>query len=216
MRRRVKQADSQDILRRRLPLRYIFDNNYFNDRWQGIPIGGYTQIIEKMFSGADIQLETDYFSDTAYFNSIAETIVYTGTIDRWFDYSLGELEYRSLRFETEELAVANYQGNAVINYTDAETPYTRIIEHKHFEPENTAVQEQPRTVITHEYPADWQRGCEPYYPVNDEKNNALYQKYAALAAQEKNVIFGGRLGQYQYYDMDKVIAASLELVNKQL
>ena len=193
---------------RRLPLRYIFDNNYFNDRWQGIPIGGYTQIIEKMLSDADIQLETDYFSDKPYFDSIAETVVYTGTIDRWFDYSLGELEYRSLRFETETLSVRNYQGNAVINYTDAETPYTRIIEHKHFEPDNTAVQNEERTVITREYPADWQRGSEPYYPVNDARNAALYAHYRELAARERRVIFGGRLGMYRYFDMDDTIAAA--------
>ena len=193
---------------RRLPLRYIFDNNYFNDRWQGIPIGGYTQIIEKMLSDADIQLETDYFSDKAYFDSIAETVVYTGTIDRWFDYSLGELEYRSLRFETETLPVCNYQGNAVINYTDAETPYTRIIEHKHFEPDNAAVQNEERTVITREYPADWQRGCEPYYPINDTRNAALYSRYRELTARERHVMFGGRLGMYRYFDMDDTIAAA--------
>ena len=193
---------------RRLPLRYIFDNNYFNDRWQGIPIGGYTQIIEKMLSGADIQLETDYFSDKAYFDSIAETVVYTGTIDRFFDYQFGELEYRSLRFETETLPVCNYQGNAVINYTDAETPYTRIIEHKHFEPDNAAVQNEECTVITREYPADWQRGSEPYYPVNDAQNAALYARYRELAARERHVIFGGRLGMYRYFDMDDTIAAA--------
>lgn len=193
---------------RRLPLRYIFDNNYFNDRWQGIPIGGYTQIIEKMLSGADIQLETDYFSDKAYFDSIAETVVYTGTIDRFFDYQFGELEYRSLRFETETLPVCNYQGNAVINYTDAETPYTRIIEHKHFEPDNAAVQNEECTVITREYPADWQRGSEPYYPVNDAQNAALYARYRELAARERRVIFGGRLGMYRYFDMDDTIAAA--------
>lgn len=199
---------------RRLPLRYIFDNNYFNDRWQGIPIGGYTQIIEKMLSDADIQLETDYFSDKPYFDSIAETVVYTGTIDRWFDYSLGELEYRSLRFETETLSVRNYQGNAVINYTDAETPYTRIIEHKHFEPDNTAVQNEERTVITREYPADWQRGSEPYYPVNDAQNAALYARYRELAARERRVIFGGRLGMYRYFDMDDTIAAAWQTERK--
>lgn len=199
---------------RRIPLRYIFDNNYFNDRWQGIPIGGYTQIIEKMLYGADVQLETDYFSDKAYFNSIAETVVYTGTVDRWFDYSLGELEYRSLRFETETLPVCNYQGNAVINYTDAQIPYTRIIEHKHFEPDNAAAQEEERTVITREYPADWQRDSEPYYPVNDAKNAALYARYRELAARERHVVFGGRLGMYRYFDMDDTISAAWQTVKE--
>ena len=197
---------------KRLPLRYIFDNNYFNDRYQGIPIGGYTQIIEKMLAGADIQLNTDYFSDKEYFDTCAEKIIFTGPIDRYFDYCLGELEYRSLRFETEILPVQNYQGNAVINYTEAEIPYTRIIEHKHFEPDNKECLEKEMTVITREYPADWKKGDEPYYPVNDSKNLTLYNKYKELAAKEKKVIFGGRLGMYKYFDMDDTIAAAWELI----
>lgn len=197
---------------KRLPLRYIFDNNYFNDRYQGIPIGGYTNLIEKMLSGADIQLNTDYFSDKEYFDSCAEKIIFTGPIDRYFDYCLGELEYRSLRFETESMPVQNYQGNAVINYTEAEIPYTRIIEHKHFEPDNKECLEQETTIITREYPADWKVGDEPYYPVNDSKNSALYNKYKELASKEKKVVFGGRLGMYRYFDMDDTIAAAWNLL----
>lgn len=197
---------------KRLPLRYIFDNNYFNDRYQGIPIGGYTSMVEKMLRGADIQLNTDYFSDKEYFDGCAEKIIYTGPIDRYFDYCLGELEYRSLRFETESVPVKNYQGNAVINYTEAEIPYTRIIEHKHFEPDNKECLEQETTIITREYPADWKVGDEPYYPVNDSKNSTLYNKYKELAAKEKKVIFGGRLGMYKYFDMDDTIATAWELI----
>lgn len=197
---------------KRLPLRYIFDNNYFNDRYQGIPIGGYTSMVEKMLSGADIQLNTDYFSDKEHFDDIGEKIIYTGPIDRYFDYCLGELEYRSLRFESESVPVKNYQGNAVINYTEAEIPYTRIIEHKHFEPDNKECLEKEMTVITREYPADWKIGDEPYYPVNDCKNSTLYNKYKELAAKEKKVIFGGRLGMYKYFDMDDTIAAAWELI----
>lgn len=197
---------------KRLPLRYIFDNNYFNDRYQGIPIGGYTNLIEKMLSGADIQLNTDYFSDKEYFDSCAEKIIFTGPIDRYFDYCLGELEYRSLRFETESMPVQNYQGNAVINYTEAEIPYTRIIEHKHFEPDNKECLEQETTIITREYPADWKVGDEPYYPVNDSKNSTLYNKYKELASKEKKVVFGGRLGMYRYFDMDDTIVAAWELL----
>lgn len=196
---------------KRLPLRYIFDNNYFNDRFQGIPVGGYTQIIEKMLAGADIQLNTDYFSDKEYFDACAEKIIFTGPIDRYFDYCLGELEYRSLHFDTEILSVQNYQGNAVINYTDDETPFTRIIEHKHFEPDNKKCVEMDKTIITREYPAGWKIGDEPYYPVNDSRNSDLYNKYRKLAARERKVIFGGRLGMYKYFDMDDTIAAALEL-----
>lgn len=196
---------------KRLPVRFVYDNNYFDDRYQGIPVGGYTQIVEKLLEGSDVLLETDYFQFIKENPNIAKRTLFTGMIDEFYQYCFGPLAYRSLRFETEELAMKNYQGCAVVNYTEREVPYTRIIEHKHFE-----FGTQPTTVITREYPAEWHNGAEPYYPVNDTANNALYQKYAALAAQEKNVIFGGRLGQYQYYDMDKVIAASLELVNKQL
>ena len=199
---------------KRLPVRLIFDNNYFNDRYQGIPMGGYTQIIEKMLDGADIELNTDFFDEKEKWLSCADKVIYTGTIDKFFDYQFGELEYRSLRFETEKMKVANFQGNAVINYTDSQTPYTRIIEHKHFESENHAAMEKPVSIITREYPADWKQGDEPYYAVNDEKNAALYAKYKALADAQNKVIFGGRLGMYKYFDMDDTILAAWELAKK--
>ena len=185
---------------KRLPVRFTYDNNYFNDRYQGIPIGGYTKIIEKMLNGIEIKLNTNFFDNREYFENITEKIVFTGMIDEFYNYKFGKLEYRSLRFETETLDEENYQGNAVVNYTERETPYTRIIEHKHFE-----FGKQEKTVITKEYPSEWKEGDEPYYPVNDEKNNKLYEKYRELAEKEKNVIFGGRLGEYKYYDMDKII-----------
>ncbi len=201
---------------KRLPVRMVYDNNYFNDKFQGIPIGGYTQIIEKLLNGIEVRLNTDFLSDKKELSAIADKIFYTGAIDGYFDYSLGELEYRSLRFETENLQVENYQGNAVVNYTEYEIPYTRIIEHKHFEFGCQGGEKTDHTVITREYPAIWMRGDEPYYPVNDEKNNALYEKYKVLAEKEKNVIFGGRLGEYKYYDMDKVIEAALTAIKKEL
>ena len=194
---------------RRLPCRFTYDNNYFNDRWQGIPIGGYTQMVEKMLEGADVLLQTDYFDLIREQSEIAHTVVYTGCIDEFFGYRLGALKYRSVRFETEELPEENYQGNAVVNYTDREVPYTRVIEHKHFE-----FGKQPTTVISREYSAEWKPGLEPYYPVNDAENNALYAQYQQLAAQQENVIFGGRLGQYRYYDMDKVIRAAMDELEK--
>ena len=194
---------------RRLPCRFTYDNNYFNDRWQGIPIGGYTQMVEKMLEGADVLLQTDYFDLILDQPEIAHTVVYTGCIDEFFGYRLGALKYRSVRFETEELPEENYQGNAVVNYTDREVPYTRVIEHKHFE-----FGKQPTTVISREYSAEWKPGLEPYYPVNDAENNALYAQYQQLAAQQENVIFGGRLGQYRYYDMDKVIRAAMDELEK--
>ena len=194
---------------RRLPCRFTYDNNYFNDRWQGIPIGGYTQMVEKMLEGADVLLQTDYFDLIREQPEIARTIVYTGCIDEFFGYRLGALKYRSVRFETEELPEENYQGNAVVNYTDREVPYTRVIEHKHFE-----FGKQPTTVISREYSVEWKPGLEPYYPVNDAENSALYAQYQQLAAQQENVIFGGRLGQYRYYDMDKVIRAAMDEVKK--
>ena len=193
---------------RRLPLRFIYDNNYFNDRYQGIPVGGYTAIVEKLLEGAEVRTGVDFADLQAGGEVEAERIIYTGRIDEYFKEKLGALEFRSLRFETEVLDEENFQGNAVVNYTEAEVPYTRIIEHKHF-----AFGKQAKTVITREYPATWEAGMEPYYPVNDERNSALYEEYAALAAQEKGVLFGGRLGQYKYYDMDKVIAAALEMVS---
>ena len=187
---------------RRLPCRFTYDNNYFNDRYQGIPIGGYTAMVEKMLAGIEVRLNTDYAELQP---NIAKKTIYTGCIDEFFSYCFGPLEYRSVRFETEELDVEDFQGNAVVNYTHRDVPYTRIIEHKHFE-----FGKQPTTVISREYSAQWQPGMEPYYPVNDEKNSALYEKYQELAAQRGDVIFGGRLGQYRYYDMDKVIRAALD------
>ena len=192
---------------KRLPCRFTYDNNYFNDRFQGIPMGGYTQIIEKMLEGAEVKTDTDYFDFIKENPDIADKTVYTGMIDEFFGFQYGPLEYRSVRFETEVLDEENYQGNAVVNYTHRDVPYTRIIEHKHFE-----FGKQPKTVISREYSAEWKPGVEPYYPVNNDKNNALYEKYKELAETRKDVIFGGRLGQYKYYDMDKVIAAALECV----
>lgn len=208
---------------KRLPVRFTFDNNYFNDPYQGIPKGGYTAIVSKLLEGTEVRLNTEFKdfvkkdtkNDTYVTNDGSyhfDKVLYTGMIDEFFDYSEGALEYRSLRFETELLrGEENYQGNAVVNYTEREVPYTRIIEHKHFE-----FGHQPDTVITREYPMEWKKGDEPYYPVNDDKNAALYQKYTQLAQTEKNVLFGGRLGQYKYYDMDKVIAAALEMAEAQL
>lgn len=192
---------------KRLPVRFTYDNNYFNDNYQGIPIGGYTAMIEKMLEGTEVRLEEDFLKNREMYREMAETIVYTGMIDEYFDYCYGELEYRSLRFETELLDEENYQGNAVVNYTEYEVPYTRIIEHKHFE-----YGAQPKTVITREYPKTWKKGDEPYYPMNDERNAALYEKYSELAKKEGNVIFGGRLGQYKYYDMDDTVEAALSCV----
>ena len=198
---------------RRLPVRFTYDNNYFNDIYQGIPVGGYTQIIEKMLNHPNIVLElnTDFFERKESYLREFPKIVFTGMIDQFFDYKLGKLEYRSLRFETEVINASNYQGNAVVNYTDSETPYTRIIEHKHFEFGN-----QEKTIITKEYSKKWESGDEPYYPINDEKNNHLYKSYKKLAEEYGNIIFGGRLGQYRYYDMHQVIAAALQCVEKEL
>lgn len=195
---------------KRLPVRFTFDNNYFNAAYQGIPVDGYTAMVEKMLVGADIRLNTDFLEERESLCALAKKIVYTGPIDAYFGYRLGALAYRSVRFETEVLDMPNFQGNAVVNFTDRETPYTRIIEHKHF-----TFGTQPKTVISREYSAEWTPGVEPYYPVNDEKNTALYEAYRALARKEKNVIFGGRLGQYRYYDMDAVIAAALETARKE-
>lgn len=206
------QRDCKDLpafIIKRLPLRFTYDNNYFNDRYQGIPIGGYNQIIERMLDGIEVRLNTDYF-ELEEKDKIADKTVFTGQIDRFFDYKLGVLEYRSVRFENEILDTENYQGNAVVNYTERDVPYTRVIEHKHFEFGN-----QPKTVISKEYSSEWRIGDEPYYPVNNEKNNALYKKYECLAMEKKNVIFGGRLGGYKYYDMDKVIISALEAVKKE-
>lgn len=209
-----KCTELPSFIIKRLPVRLIFDNNYFNNKYQGIPIGGYTAIIEKMLENVDVKLDYDYFEHKDELKDIAKKIVFTGPIDKYYDYKFGKLEYRSLKFETEEIDVDNYQGNAVINYTDFEIPYTRIIEHKHFEYAKSLGNEENEevskfTIITKEYPMTWDETKEPYYPVNDEKNNALYNKYKELAEQDKNVIFGGRLGTYKYYDMDKVIEEAL-------
>lgn len=196
---------------KRLPFRFVYDNNYFNDRYQGIPIGGYTPMVQKLLEGSEVRLGVDYFELRKQQPGLARRTVYTGMIDEYFGYRLGALEYRSVRFETEELPTDNYQGNAVVNYTEREVPYTRIIEHKHFE-----FGQQPTTVISREYPSEWTRGGEPYYPINDERNSALYRKYRALADEERDVLFGGRLGEYKYYDMDKVIASALDAVAREL
>ncbi len=196
---------------RRLPVRMVFDNNYFNDPYQGIPVGGYNLLIDKLLAGCDIRLNTDYLTQKQTLDALAEKVVYTGSIDEYFGYRLGHLAYRTVRFETEVLNTPNYQGNAVINYTDAAVPYTRIIEHKHFEMFGQAVYNTPKTVISREYSTEWQSGMEPYYPVNDERNTQLYLQYAELARQETNVLFGGRLAEYKYYDMDDIIARALEI-----
>ena len=196
---------------KRLPVRLTFDNNYFNALYQGIPVGGYTKMIENILDGIEVKLGEDYLGDKAKWDGVAKKVVYTGPIDAYFDYCLGTLEYRSVRFETEVLDKPNFQGNAAVNYTDRETPWTRIIEHKWFEfGKDENGNDLPKTVISREYSSEWKPGDEPYYPVNDEKNGALYKKYKELADKEKNIIFGGRLGEYKYYDMDAVIASVLE------
>lgn len=205
-----KATELPAFIIKRLPVRFTFDNNYFNDSYQGIPMGGYTGLVEKMLEGVEVRLGVDYLENRAYFDSLADKVIYTGEIDRFFDYRFGHLEYRTVSFETELLeGVANYQGNAVINYTDAETPYTRIIEHKHFE-----FGQQPDTVISKEYSTEWKPGDEPYYPVNDEKNSELYKRYKSLADAQTKVLFGGRLAEYRYYDMHQVIERALEQVEK--
>ena len=204
-------VDLPAFIIKRLPVRFVYDNNYFNALYQGIPNGGYTAMVEKMLADTEVRLNVDYLADKAALDALAEKVVYTGPVDAYFGYRLGALQYRSVRFETEVLDTDNYQGNAVVNYTDAETPYTRIIEHKHFE-----FGTQSKTVISREYSAEWKKGDEPYYPVNDEKNGALYAQYKALADAEPGVIFGGRLGEYKYYDMDKVIESALNMAEKEL
>ena len=207
--KRAKELPSFII--RRLPVRYTYDNNYFNDSYQGIPVGGYTRMVERMLDGVEIRLNTDYFQAREELDRLADRVVFTGMIDAYYGECYGKLDYRSLRFETEVMDTPNYQGNAVVNYTEYEVPYTRIIEHKHFE-----FGTQPKTVITREYPAAWTGKEEPYYPINDERNNRLYEKYKALADQEDRVIFGGRLGMYRYYDMHQVIAEALKCVKENL
>lgn len=204
-------TDLPAFIIKRLPVRYTFDNNYFNDRYQGIPVGGYNKLIEALLDGIEVRTSVDFLKERAPYQAMAEKVVYTGSIDEYFDYKLGQLEYRGLRFETERLEEENHQGVAVVNYTEREIPYTRIIEHKHFE-----FGTQPVTYITREYPADWHPGEEAYYPVNNDRNQKLYQQYATLVEQEKNVIFGGRLAEYKYYDMDDVIKSALERVQEEL
>ena len=196
---------------KRLPVRFTFDNNYFNARYQGIPVGGYTSMVEKMLDGVEVRLNVDYLQHKAELDALADRVVYTGSVDAYFDDCYGPLSYRSVRFETEVLDTPNFQGNAVVNYTDRETPFTRIIEHKFFE-----FGTQPKTVISREYSAEWRPGMEPYYPVNDEKNSALYEQYKALADREQKTVFGGRLGEYRYYDMDAVLLSALKLAEKEL
>ncbi|MCR5023504.1 MAG: UDP-galactopyranose mutase [Lachnospiraceae bacterium] len=210
-----KATELPSFIIRRLPFRFIYDNNYFNDKYQGIPVGGYTTLIEKMFEGTDVRLNTDFYKNKDTLLAEADKVIFTGLIDEYFDYCYGPLEYRSLRFETEVVDTDNFQGNAVVNYTEYEVPYTRIIEHKHFEEfgSYTGESEKGKTVVTREYPATWKIGDEPYYPVNNEKNNALYEKYRALA-DESGVHFGGRLGKYKYYDMDDVIIDALNDVSQ--
>lgn len=207
----MRATELPPFIIKRLPVRFNYDNNYFNDLYQGIPIGGYTQIIEKMLKGVQVKLNYDYFEHREKLKDIANKIIFTGPIDKFYNYCYGNLEFRSVRFETEILDIDNYQGNAVVNYTDYDVPYTRIIEHKHFE-----FGTQRKTIISKEYSDKWLLGKEPYYPINNEKNNNLYQKYKLLAEKDENVIFGGRLGQYKYYDMHQVIEAALNCAKREL
>ena len=200
---------------KRLPVRFVFDNNYFNDKYQGVPVGGYNRLTEGLLNGVEVRTGVDFFSDREYWSGVADRIVFTGKIDEFYDCCFGKLEYRTVRFEEELLDMPNYQGNAVVNYTDREVPYTRIIEHKHFENFGQDVYNLPKTVISREYSVEWKDGMEPYYPVNDRKNSDLYAKYKALADKEENVIFGGRLAEYRYYDMAPVIGAAFELFEKE-
>lgn len=206
-----KCTDLPAFIIKRLPVRFVYDNNYFNDKYQGIPIGGYNKLIEGLLEGVEVKTNTDFFENRSYWESVAEKIVFTGKIDEFYDYQFGKLEYRTVRFEEEIHDCSNYQGNAVVNYTEKEIPYTRIIEHKHFEMFGTEVEECPKTVISKEYSTEWKDGMEPYYPVNDEKNNTLYNQYKELADKEQNVIFGGRLAEYKYYDMAPIIEKVLNI-----
>ena len=215
-----KCTDLPSFIIKRLPVRLIFDNNYFNNKYQGIPVGGYTAIISKLLENIELKLNYDYFDHKDELDNIANKIVFTGPIDKFYNYEFGKLEYRSLKFETEELNIGNYQGNAVINYTDFETPYTRIIEHKHFEYAKSLGNEEPEklknyTIITKEYPLMWDGNNEAYYPINNDKNNSLYERYKELSEKDNKVIFGGRLGTYKYYDMDKVIEEAINTLRKE-
>ena len=205
-----KCTDLPAFIIKRLPVRMVFDNNYFNDRYQGIPIGGYNVLIERLLKGVDVRTDCDFFAHRQELEAFADKVVFTGAIDEYYDYRFGKLEYRTVRFETETLDTPNYQGNAVVNYTEREVPYTRIIEHKHFEMFGAEVYECPKTVISREYSSEWTEGSEPYYPVNDRKNTSLYQRYKELADKESNVIFGGRLAEYKYYDMHHIVEKALD------
>ena len=205
-----KCTDLPAFIIKRLPVRMVFDNNYFNDRYQGIPIGGYNVLIERLLKGLDVRTDCDFFAHRQELEALADKVVFTGAIDEYYDYRFGKLEYRTVRFETETLDTPNYQGNAVVNYTEREVPYTRIIEHKHFEMFGTEVYECPKTLISREYSSEWTEGSEPYYPVNDRKNTSLYQRYKELADKESNVIFGGRLAEYKYYDMHHIVEKALD------
>lgn len=208
-----KCSDLPPFIIRRLPIRFVYDNNYFNDKYQGVPEGGYNKLIDGLLTDIEVKTNSDFFEDRTYWESIAEKIVYTGKIDEFYLYRFGKLEYRTVRFEEEILNCANWQGNAVINYTDIDVPYTRIIEHKHFEMFGEDVYNVPKTVISREYSTEWRDGLEPYYPINDEKNNRIYNKYKELAGSEERVIFGGRLAEYKYYDMAPVIEQALSIAN---
>ena len=210
-----KCTDLPAFIIKRLPVRFVYDNNYFNDRYQGIPIGGYNRLIEALLEGVEVRLNTDYFTHRDEFNALAKKLVFTGKIDEFYDYRFGNLEYRTVRFEHEVLDMPNYQGNAVVNYTEAEVPYTRIIEHKHFESFGEEVYQNPKTVVSKEYSTEWQSGMEPYYPVNDERNNLLYQQYKQLADQESHVIFGGRLAEYKYYDMAPIVERVMRMFEEE-
>lgn len=211
-----KATELPAFIIKRLPVRFVYDNNYFNDRYQGMPVDGYTAIIEKMLNGIEVKLDEDYFSNKEYFDGIADKVLFTGMIDEYYDYCYGELEYVSLRFEIESLKTGNYQGNAVVNYTEFEVPYTRIIEHKHFELQIQKGINDSNTIISREYPATWKRGDEAYYPINNVKSNKLYEKYKELSEKQNKIIFGGRLGMYKYNDMDDTIEAALELCKVEL
>ena len=210
-----KCTDLPAFIIKRLPVRFVYDNNYFNDRYQGIPIGGYNRLIEALLEGVEVRLNTDYFTHRDEFNALAKEVVFTGKIDEFYDYRFGNLEYRTVRFEHEVLDMPNYQGNAVVNYTEAEVPYTRIIEHKHFESFGEEVYQNPKTVVSKEYSTEWQSGMEPYYPVNDERNSLLYRQYKQLADQESHVIFGGRLAEYKYYDMAPIVERVMRMFEEE-
>lgn len=206
-----KCSELPPFIIKRLPVRFVYDNNYFNAKYQGIPVGGYNVLIDRLLEGIEVRTSTDYLADREYWNSIADKVLFTGPIDAYFDYCYGKLDYRTVRFETEVMDTSNYQGNAVVNFTDSETPYTRIIEHKHFESFGDDVYANPKTVVSREFSVEWSEGLEPYYPVNDSHNNLLYSKYRSLADNERHTIFGGRLAEYKYYDMDKIVELAFDM-----